>query len=750
MATNQDPYTANVSVGRRESTKAELAVRQQKIEARRARMRAVLAPYVNRGLRDESDNPITKAGRLMVARRRLAKVTDRLRAEAEGRDGRMAEFLNGRGKNLPDRLKRSLNDVVDGVPRFVTGLSYDQANRMHLNRSWPGSITGRNLTGNGTAVAMWDIGGVDTGHEQFTTGSSSVVAPDIPGSTARVVHADISPLIISEHSTAVATCIVGAGDPSVTLPGQPFGASPTTNRDDARGMAYEGGLRVYDEALDTLEMGDLADDTLAGTLDIVFSNHSYGTFCGWQRPYLAPAGSRWLWYGDPHIGESSPGAGDSNQDYKFGFYMPICRDIDQVVHAAEIYLPIWAAGNEGSNLDPLEAPVAQEAGPIGSGRTPHLAVVTGVIYDWPAQFPDPPLRQLDIGSVYVSNLIPEACAKNVLTVTTSNHHGSTGGTDDWRMKPELQVSNAVGLSHSDPQCAKDGPSGVDYRLFAGTSFAAAAATGGMALLRERWLQLNGDTGHVLASTWKCIAMAGAEPLHPASARAYYGQFNFEGMMNVIEEDAEVTEFGKHSRIKEIVLENGASAEFKIQVVGINRSYITICWTDPAGTPPSPSINPPDVMLVNDIDLRVIAPDGTVLFPRYISAQNGSTSLGDNSVDNVEQIELPFGSQNGEWTVRITHKGSLRNLLPQTVSVVTGASSIAPVFRILDFSETAPDTYNLTWASTVGGVYQVDASSDLETWTPFTGEVIANNEITSYPIDTSAAGATHFFRVRQTF
>jgi hypothetical protein len=31
---------------------------------------------------------------------------------------------------------------------------------------------------------------------------------------------------------------------------------------------------------------------------------------------------------------------------------------------------------------------------------------------------------------------------------------------------------------------------------------------------------------------------------------------------------------------------------------------TLVWTDVPGTPPEPALNPPDLMLVNDLDMRI--------------------------------------------------------------------------------------------------------------------------------------------------
>ncbi len=753
MATNQNPFVAPPARAPKAKSFAEMELRRQKLEVEQARMRAALAPYVNRGLRDRDDKPITRVGRTVVIRKRLAELSAKLRIKAAGRENRIKAFLCGPGKNLPERLHGSLDDVEDGVPRFVSGLSYRQARQLEIRRLWPGWINGPSLTGMGTAVAMWDLGGVDIAHEQFANGTSTVVAPDIAPITGRVVN--INGNGSNEHATAVATVIVGAGDPSDLLPGL-IGNSPTTARAHARGMAYEGGIRAYSSEGDTIEMAEMADMTLAGTLDIVFSNHAYGTSCGWELPYLAPPGTMWTWWGDPSIGESSFGAGDGKEDFKFGFYSNDARDIDAVVYAAEVLLPIWAAGNSGENISAIEAPENQTSRPP-LPIYPHVVALTGEIYDTDpgTSHPFPPLR---FPNDIPHGIIPEACAKNVLSVTTRRFEGSEGPTDDLRMKPEIAASASSG-AFIGSSCALGGGFGNGYRYYRGTSFSAAGVTGGLALLQQRRRELMGESHHLLASTWKAIILSatsanrsGSDSYTMSSPTGYFG---FSIAHRVIERAAQITEFGAHAVIKEVILENGGSIEFKCRRDEDfphfqGNSAVTVCWTDPEGTPPPRSLNPDDPMLVNDIDVRVFSESGTEIFPYYVTNASGSTARGDNDRDNVEHVVFS-GPNDEEFTVRIDHKGNLFAQQPQPVSIVLGSAiSIAPVFKILDFSQTAADTYNLTWASTVGGVYQIEASSDLTTWTAFPGEVMATNEITSYPLDTSTAGSSQFFRVRQTY
>ena len=182
---------------------------------------------------------------------RARLLSARLAAEKPAREQRIKEFLSTTGKDLPEALKAQLRDVVDGEPRFVAPLSHDQAAFNQVIDLWPGGSANTNLTGAGTTVAMWDFGRVLETHEQFNTGSNRIVNVDNPSGSG------------NEHAMAVATVIAGAGDPTVVNPATVF-ANPATQQNQARGMAYEGNIRVYDTTFDLSELDTLAVETTAG------------------------------------------------------------------------------------------------------------------------------------------------------------------------------------------------------------------------------------------------------------------------------------------------------------------------------------------------------------------------------------------------------------------------------------------------------------------------------------------------------
>src|SRR5690606_2354081 len=77
----------------------------------------------------------------------------------------------------------------------------------------------------------------------------------------------------------------------------------------------------------------------------------------------------------------------------------------------------------------------------------------------------------------------------------------------------------------------------------------------------------------------------------------------------------------------------------------------------------PSVDPGDLSLVNDLDLRIIDEDGSVYFPWTLDPALGAAARAENNADNfrdnVEQILINETAAK-RYTVRISHKGSLKN------------------------------------------------------------------------------------------
>jgi len=172
-----------------------------------------------------------------------------------------------------------------------------------------------------------------------------------------------------------------------------------------------------------------------------------------------------------------------------------------------------------------------------------------------------------------------------------------------------------------------------------------------------------------SATLKALAIHTADEAGPSDGPDYsfgWGLLNTKKAAEVISGDGS----GGH-QIKEASLNNGGTYQVQITpIIGSgNKIKATLVWTDPPGTPPPPSVDTPDLMLVNDLDLRIIGSDTTSL-PWTLNPANPATAAtkGDNTRDNVEQIFFePIKTET--YTVQVIHKGTLKNESPQDFSLI---------------------------------------------------------------------------------
>ena len=74
--------------------------------------------------------------------------------------------------------------------------------------------------------------------------------------------------------------------------------------------------------------------------------------------------------------------------------------------------------------------------------------------------------------------------------------------------------------------------------------------------------------------------------------------------------------GLKNQIKEVLLTNNSTIQFPVvAAAGTHPLKVTICWTDPPGTPKNhTNLDNPALKLVNDLDLRVVSPTGSTNLP----------------------------------------------------------------------------------------------------------------------------------------
>ncbi len=491
---------------------------------------------------------------------------------------------------------------------------------------------------------VWPGGGSGYGLDGAGTAAAALGIWEA-GGAVRVSHQEFGGRItqidggtLSDHATHVAGTMLAAGMDAA-----------------AQGMSFAASMNAYDAAGDTGEM------TAAAAAGLLISNHSYGRICGWR----VDDGN---WYGDTSI--------DQNEDWKFGFYNAQAQQWDQLAVAAPNYLIFKSAGNDRNDFAP----------PPG---TAHMHGSDG------ATFTD--THDSDGDPLGYDTIPTYGTAKNIMTVgavddipggytgagdVVQSAFSGWGPADDGRIKPDI-VANGVSLYSTGAD------SDTDYYTTSGTSMSTPNASGSANLLREQFQDLNGVLPR--SATLKALIIHTADEAGPADGPDY---MNGWGLMNT-ESAADVIAAGQFDDrgIVEDDLADTATDSWTLNVNSVGDARVTIVWTDPAGTPPADALDPTDVMLVNDLDLRITHVDsGTTYRPWVLnpaSPANAATT-GDNVLDNVEQVHIANAAL-GQYTISVTHKGSLVDAPQQYSLIYSGMSrNAAPVAMCQDVTVPADD------------------------------------------------------------
>lgn len=538
-------------------------------------------------------------------RDRLLDTRERARLEQTAMQGPAylrlrAQEVGPMGRLNADPRLSLMAVLPSGRPMFYGLHNLDAAISIGTDRVWPGGDTGLDLTGLNTPgeLAIWDGGVVRVTHQEF-------------GGRVTVMDGNTN---IVNHATHVAGTMVGAGVDPLAL-----GMSPAAHL----------GSYYWDD-----DVWEMADAAAAG---LRISNHSYGWVTGWL--YGLGGDANWYWFGDPDISEV--------EDPGFGFYASSTALWDEIAAAAPSYLIVKSAGNDRN-----------DAGP-GPGEGHYFWDTSADDWAWStlARDPDGGLDGFDtIG--YRGN------AKNILTVgavedvpggwsqptdVVSSPFTSWGPTDDGRIKPDL-VANGVALRSAIADTDDS------YAAYSGTSMAAPGAAGSLNLLLQQYEATLGATP--LASTLKALVLHTADEAGPAPGPDYMHGW---GLLNTARAALLVADQGPATaRITEGILTAGAVDTLRLIHDGAGPLAVTLAWTDPAGTPPPWSLDPPVAMLVNDLELRVVREaDGEVFLPWILdpAVPAAAATTGPNHRDNVETIDAS-GAGAGIYRVEVGHSGPL--------------------------------------------------------------------------------------------
>jgi len=164
-------------------------------------------------------------------------------------------------------------------------------------------------------------------------------------------------------------------------------------------------------------------------------------------------------------------------------------------------------------------------------------------------------------------------------------------------------------------------------------------------------------------------------------------------------------------VMEETISTGETNDYHFTVDAPQTVRLTMVWTDPPGTPPAPSLDPPNKMLVNDLDLRITSVNGAVTtLPWTLDGFNPSAAAvrADNSTDNVESIDIDLAPAD-QYVVHVTHKGTLLSGSQAYALVWQGMKETAPTGVVPaatpPFALSLPTPHPIRTRSTIG--YRLD-------------------------------------------
>jgi subtilisin family serine protease len=449
-----------------------------------------------------------------------------------------------------------------------------------------------NINGGQITAAIIDGGGILNTHVEFR------VSPTNPTPNRVRVNTSAG---AKEHPTHVAGTMAATG------------VAPK-----AKGMAPLLNLVSDDWEDDLTKLAALASQ-------IHISNHSYGPISGWYRE-----DGKWYWFGDRRL------SGD--EDAKFGKYSSEEAQLDEILFKFPNLITFIAAGNDRDDGPPIQ--------PIQ-----HF-VIEGL--NWVSSFDQHRVDGFDQGGL--DTVTGLGLAKNAICIGAVDDITGTSGinmisysgwgpADDGRIKPDLVANGHILNSTSN--------AGDDqYVDMSGTSMASPTAAGITGLIVELYQRERG--ARPSAAEIKGVLIHTAIDAGRKGPDATFGW----GAIDALRAGRVVGQRTQSSFRHFITTDSvnaGATKEFVMNPNGTDDAIkVTLVWTDPAGAANLGGLDDATPALVNDLDLKLISPDGEEYFPYSLDrATPAEQARRDkpNKVDNVEVIE-GVGALNGQWKVQI--------------------------------------------------------------------------------------------------
>lgn len=239
-----------------------------------------------------------------------------------------------------------------------------------------------------------------------------------------------------------------------------------------------------------------------------------------------------------------------------------------------------------------------------------------------------------------------ATAKNSIAVGAINSNDNSitgftsfGPTDDGRLKPDIVAPGCQ--SNGDLTITSTGLTN-NYVGLCGTSMATPVASGTTALLIQQWQAISGSGTRPLPHTVKAILVHTANDLGNAGPDYAFGWGALNGQAAI--------DLVRANENKALINVNqvdvGVTDSYPFHSDGSSNVRVTLAWDDP------PATRLATATLINNLDLRLQAPDGTIYTPFVLNPTipNNPATRGNDVTNNVEMVV--GNAMAGIWTATV--------------------------------------------------------------------------------------------------
>ncbi|MGQ9583439.1 MAG: S8 family serine peptidase [Thermoplasmatota archaeon] len=236
---------------------------------------------------------------------------------------------------------------------------------------------------------------------------------------------------------------------------------------------------------------------------------------------------------------------------------------------------------------------------------------------------------------------PPSTAKNVISVGATDDssgnsvagYSSRGPCDDGRIKPDV-VAPGSGVT----SCSADAR--YSYVSMSGTSMSCPIVAGAVVVVNEYYCITRGALPS--PAMVKSLLINGADPM---SGYAYPGSQQGWGRLNLARSLLNQSGRRVWSEDQALGLGTGAGRSYVFNVTAPGELKVSLVWTDLPGSPGA------SVALVNDLDLILTAPNGTVYRGNWFRSGASVPDGEADRINNVEVTRVP-GAAVGRWVASV--------------------------------------------------------------------------------------------------